>query len=127
MLLCLLARALGIIGLMFRFWNKNKMKVTDHEPNSWFLFEVDGKHLLNVSCSHSFTGYDFKMHLNDEEILSYKEKGRTYLNELARTIDFSSPISKLSTSKYKERYVCDEYSKQTLDAIEKWYKSDSHQ
>lgn len=96
------------------------MKVIDEEKSSWFLFEEDGKLLFDVNCSHSFVGYDFMMFLNEEEIALYKEKGREYLNELANAIDYSSPISKTSTSKYKERYVYEQYSEQSLDAIDVW-------
>lgn len=96
------------------------MKVIDEEKSSWFLFEEDGKLLFDVNCSHSFVGYDFMMFLNEEEIALYKEKGREYLNDLANAIDFSSPISKTSTSKYKERYVYEQYSERSLDAIDVW-------
>jgi len=96
------------------------MKVIDEERSSWFLFEEDGKLLFDVNCSHSFVGYNFMMFLNEEEVSLYKEKGREYLNELANAIDYSSPISKISTSKYKERYVYEQYSEQSLDAIDVW-------
>ena len=96
------------------------MKVIDEEKSSWFLFEEDGKLLFDVNCSYSFVGYDFMMFLNEEEIALYKEKGREYLNDLANAIDFSSPISKTSTSKYKERYIYEQYSEQSLDAIDVW-------
>lgn len=96
------------------------MKVIDEEKSSWFLFEEDGKLLFDVNCSHSFVGYDFMMFLNEQEIALYKEKGREYLNELANAVDYSSPISKTSTSKYKERYVYEQYSEQSLDAIDVW-------
>ncbi len=96
------------------------MKVIDEEKSSWFLFEEDGRLLFDVNCSHSFVGYDFMMFLNEEEVALYKEKGREYLNELANAIDYSSPISKTSTSKYKERYVYEQYSEQSLDAIDVW-------
>jgi len=79
------------------------MKVIDEERSSWFLFEEDGKLLFDVNCSHSFVGYNFMMFLNEEEVSLYKEKGREYLNELANAIDYSSPISKICPSKYKER------------------------
>ncbi|MBT3031878.1 MAG: hypothetical protein KME36_12335 [Candidatus Thiodiazotropha sp. (ex Lucina pensylvanica)] len=96
------------------------MKVIDEEKSSWFLFEEEGRLLFDVNCSHSFVGYDFMMFLNDEEIARYKEKGREYLNELVKAIDYSSPISKTSTSKYKERYIYEQYSEQSLDAIDVW-------
>ncbi|MBY5939227.1 hypothetical protein [Marinobacter nauticus] len=96
------------------------MRVIDEEKNSWFLFEEEGKLLFDVNCSHSFVGYDFMMFLNEEEIALYKEQGRGYLNELANAIDYSSPISRSSTSKYKERYVYDQYSEKSLDAIDSW-------
>jgi|SRR5690554_5283186 hypothetical protein len=96
------------------------MKVVDEAKSSWFLFEEDGRLLFDVNCSHSFVGYDFMMFLNEEEIALYKEKGRDYLNELANSIDYSSPISKSSNSKYKDRYVYDQYSERSLGAIDKW-------
>lgn len=96
------------------------MKVIDEEQSSWFLFEEGGRLLFDVNCSHSFVGYDFMMFLNEEEVALYKEKGREYLHELADSIDYSSPISKSSTSKYKDRYVYDKYSEQSLDAIDTW-------
>jgi len=96
------------------------MRVVDEEKNSWFLFEDGGKLLFDVNCSYSFVGYDFMMFFNEEEIALYNEKGRVYLNELADSIYYSSPISRSSTSKYKERYVYDQYSERSLDAIDTW-------
>jgi len=98
------------------------MIVIDEEKNSWFLFEEEGKLLFDVNCSHSFVGYDFMMFLNEDEIALYKEKGREYLNALANSIDYSCPISRSSTSKYKDRYVYDQYSEKSLDAINSWRK-----
>ena len=102
------------------------MKVIDQEKNSWYLFEEDGKLLFDVNCSHGFVGYDFMMFLNEKEIELYKNHGREYLNELANQIDYSSPISKSSNSKFKDRYIYDKFSKKSLDAIDLWHKENSN-
>ncbi len=91
------------------------MKVIDEERSSWFLFEEEGELLFDVNCSHSFVSYDFMMFLNAEEVTAYKAKGREYLNELANAINYSSPISKTSTSEYKKRYVYEQYSEHSLN------------
>ena len=102
------------------------MKVINQEKNSWFLFEEEGKLLFDVNCSHSFVSYDFMMFLDEKEVGLFRRNGREYLNELANQIDYSSPISKSSNSKYKVRYVSGEYFKKSLDAIEIWRKGNGN-
>ena len=102
------------------------MRVIAEAKNSWFLFEEEGKLLFDVNCSNSFVGYDFMMFLNDEEVAQYQKSGREYLNALANSIDYSSPISKTSSSPYKDRYVYDTYSEKSLDAIDAWRREGDH-
>ena len=59
------------------------VKVADHEPMSWFLFELEGKLYLDVNCSHSVFGFSVLFELNDAEAAAYATEGRAYLQHLA--------------------------------------------
>ena len=51
------------------------MRVIDHEPQFWFLFEDENERLiLDVNCEYSFVSYDFMMFLSDEEMSDYKKR-----------------------------------------------------
>lgn len=93
------------------------MKLLDHKENSWYFFEEGKRFILHVECSHSFVGYDFLMFLNDEEISNYQKIGRSFLEQLANEIDFSCPIAKESTSKYKGRNLDESYIQKAVDAM----------
>lgn len=112
--------ALGVIGVMLKFWKKYKMEVVDQEPHSWFLFKMGNEFLFSANCEFSFVGYDFIMFLSQNEINKFNELGHEYLNELANAINVSVPISKTSKSIYKDRNVSSEYSEKFLDAVEYW-------
>lgn len=96
------------------------MLVIDHEPQFWFLFELDERLLFDINCESSFVGYEFMMFLNDEETKQYKLAGHSYLNELAEKINYSAPIMRESRSPYKSRYVANQYSEKAVEAIKRW-------
>jgi hypothetical protein len=96
------------------------MKIIDHKPQSWFLFE-DGENLIfDVNCSYSFVGYDFLMLLNPDEVLGYRRGSKTFLNKLAEEIDYSCPIARESKSIYKSRKLDDRYVHMAAEAISRW-------
>ena len=103
----------------------HKLKLIDHERNSWYLFSEGKKFVLSSVCDFSFIGYDFIILLNDFEIEKYKELGPSYLRELSSQINSTSPISKKSTSKFKDRALTESYSKKCLDAIDRWEKKNN--
>ncbi|WP_141248864.1 hypothetical protein [Pseudomonas sp. HAR-UPW-AIA-41] len=96
------------------------MHVIDCEPKFWCLLTENEQLILNVSCEHSFVGYDFTLLLSEEETRRFKESGRSYLNELAEAINYSAPIARASTSEYKSRNSQSKYEEAILDAIELW-------
>jgi hypothetical protein len=96
------------------------MRVIDHEPHSWFLFQEGENLFLDANCSHSFFGYGWMIQLNEEEQQCFKAEGRTYLNKLAQSIQDSAPILTVSTSKYKDRDVSRDYREQTSSAVKLW-------
>lgn len=96
------------------------MKVVDHEPHSWFLFEENGMLLLDANCNHSAFGYTYMVQLSPEELVEYRKKGRSYLNNLAHDIHYSAPIVKGSKSVYIGRDVSNENSEKSLTAVRTW-------
>jgi hypothetical protein len=96
------------------------VKVLDHEPHRWFLFEESGNLLLDANCNHSFIGYDFLIQLTPGEIQEYRQRGRDYLNWLSEEIHNSAPILKVSTSIYKGRDLSSLHREAISDAIEAW-------
>ena len=102
------------------------MKVVDHEPHSWFLFEENHSLLLDVNCNHSAFGYTYMIKLSPEETIEYKALGNEYLNKLANDIQYSAPILKNSNSIHKGRDVSQKYSKKSLAAITKWRKKNNN-
>jgi hypothetical protein len=71
------------------------MRVIDHVPQWWFLFEEDGAFFLDRNYNHSFVGYDFMIQLNPEEVAQYRARGREFINWLAEDIQNSAPILKV--------------------------------
>jgi hypothetical protein len=77
------------------------MRVIGHEPQGWFLLEEDGSLFLATSCEHSFVGYDFLLQLDTEELRTYEREGRAFISHLATEIQYSAPIARGSTSRFK--------------------------
>lgn len=98
----------------------HEMKVIDTEKQFWYLLECNGKFYLDVLCNQSFAYYSFTIELNESELHHYNSEGRTYLNHLARDIQFSAPIMEKSKSQFKERNVSEQKSEQITDAIKSW-------
>ncbi|MDO6387048.1 hypothetical protein [Uliginosibacterium sp. 31-12] len=98
------------------------MRVIDYEPQFWYLLTENEQLILNVSCEHSFVGYDFTLLLSEEETKKFKEGGKPYINSLAEAINYSAPIARGSSSEYKNRNSQSKYEEFILDAIEQWQK-----
>ncbi|MBJ6118200.1 hypothetical protein JAO76_08360 [Pontibacter sp. BT310] len=64
------------------------MKVIDFEPQFWFLLQQNNSYFLDVNCSYSAFGYNRFIELNNSELVDYKEKGKLYLNDLGRDIQY---------------------------------------
>lgn len=99
------------------------MRVLDHEPHAWFLFEEDGSYFLDANCSHSAFSYCYMIELRSEEVSKYENEGRSYLSVLAYNIHYSAPIATNSKSIYKGRDVSSHYAEKTQAAIRKWRES----
>jgi len=97
--------------------SRAKMKIIDHEPQTWFLAEESGNLYLDVSCSQGAVGYSFAIELSAQELAEYKDQGRCYLNWLAEDIHNSVPGMINSGSKYKDRRIAREFSERLDDAI----------
>src|SRR4051812_13975507 len=97
-------------------WYACLMKVRDHAPQHWFLFEEAGTLYLDVNCSHSAFGYTFMVELNAEEAARYRVEGRAFLDWLAGRIQDTAPNLSVSTSPYKGRDVSGVYAEQTAHA-----------
>ena len=96
------------------------MQVLDHQPNTWFLFQVGDTLLFDAACNHSAFGYSWLIELNAEERQAYERGGRAFLDWLARDIHNGVPILKVSTSPYKARNCSVEYADETKRAVEAW-------
>lgn len=99
------------------------MRVLDHEPQSWFLLEGDGRLYLDAHCSHSFVDYDFVMALNDDELAMFGKKGRGYLQRLRDDIQYSAPGVAISTSPYKRRNLFHGVGAEVREAVKAFHQS----
>jgi hypothetical protein len=91
------------------------VQVVDHGPHEWFLFKEGNVLLLDVNCNHSAVGYGVMIQLSAEEESEYSQKGHTYLNWLARTVQDSGP-----GRGYQLRDVSAMYSKESMAAVNEW-------
>ena len=69
------------------------MRVVDHAPQAWFLFQEGESFFLNANCNHGAFGYSFPIELSEEERAQYAARGRTYLDWPARAVHESAPIT----------------------------------
>ncbi len=91
------------------------MQVVDHEPHAWFLLKEGNALLLDVNCNHGPVGYGVMIQLSAEEELEYSQKGHTYLNWLAQSVQDSGP-----GRGYQLRDVSAIYSKESMAAVNEW-------
>ncbi len=97
------------------------MIVLDDEHYRWTLLEENGQLFLDAMCSHSAVDYYFLLALNEEEILLFKKKGRSYFDSLASSIHHSAPGVRGSKSPYKPRsLVMTPERERANDAIKRW-------
>ncbi len=91
------------------------MKVVDHEPHAWFLFEQDEELFLDANCNHSAAGYSILIRLTEDETVGYVREGRSYVDSLARAVQDGGPGSRLQI-----RDVGRQHEEETSRAIEEW-------
>lgn len=91
------------------------MRVIDHHPHFWFLFQEGGSLLLDVNCDHGAVGYSVLISLNAEEESEYARSGHSFLNGLAQAVQDSGP-----GGSYQSRDVSATYAKDTLAAFREW-------
>ncbi|WP_206243899.1 hypothetical protein [Novosphingobium terrae] len=73
----------------------------DHEPQSWFLLEEEGRLFLDAACDHGAFGYSWLIELNAEEQRQFTEQSRAYIGWLAQDIHNGVPILEASQSPTK--------------------------
>ena len=97
------------------------MIVLDDEHYRWFLLEEDGQLYLDSMCSHSAVDYLFLLKMNEEEVSLFREKGRSYLDDLAYRIHYSAPGTRGSRSLYKARSLVMTPERERADeAVNEW-------
>lgn len=101
------------------------MKFLDMEPWAWMLFEHQGDLYLDANCCMSAFGYTYMIKLNQEELAKYQREGRKYLDWLAHDIHYTVPISRESTSIYRDRRVSKEIQTLAMEAAKKHRESNS--
>lgn len=79
------------------------MIVLDEEAYRWYLLEEDACLFLYAVCSHSAVDYLFLMKLDETEMAAFREKGRSYLSDLAYKIHYSAPGVQGNKSPYRTR------------------------
>ncbi|MBD8874642.1 hypothetical protein [Rhodanobacter sp. DHB23] len=96
------------------------MKVVDHEPHWWYLFEEAGNLFLDVNCSHGFLGYSYLIQLDMDESSRYREQGHGFVDQLAQAIQYTAPILQGSQSPYKDRDLSQSRRKHVMAAVAAW-------
>lgn len=98
------------------------MRVLDHAPAAWFLFEEGQRLYLDVSCNHHIVGYTVLISLDDEELGRFRSEGRPFLDELSADIQHSG-AGVLPTSPYTARDLTRTLGKDVMRAVEAWRES----
>lgn len=62
------------------------MQVIGHEPHFWFLLEAEGCHFIDVNCNLSSTGFSTMVKLNEAEEAQFRDQGRAFAEQMAKTI-----------------------------------------
>ncbi|MBC8065373.1 MAG: GNAT family N-acetyltransferase [Chlorobia bacterium] len=91
------------------------MRVVDHAPHAWFLFQKNDELFLDVNCNHSSAGYSILIRLNEEEAAQHAREGRPHLDRLAQAVQDSGPGSDL-----QRRDVGNAHRNETHHAVLKW-------
>src|ERR1041384_2579187 len=97
------------------------MIVVDEENYRWLLLTEDGQLYLDAMCSHSAVDYLFLLRMNEEEVALFRDRGRSYLDDLAYRIHYSAPGVIGNKSPYKSRTLVMTAERQRADAaISHW-------
>lgn len=96
------------------------MKVVDHAPPVWFLFEESDTLYFDAACDHGAFGYSWLIELNEDERRRFKEQGRRFLDWLAQDIHNSVPIVERSLSPYKEGNRDRGPGEKVMEAVKAW-------
>jgi len=99
------------------------MVVLDHEPHWWFLLQDSDALLLDVHCSHGPVDYDWAMALNDDELAQFHAVGRTFIDSLAKNVQWSAPGARGNSSPYLGRNLDSNMRKSISAAVTEWRES----
>ncbi|WP_420479450.1 hypothetical protein [Brevundimonas sp. FT23028] len=98
------------------------MRVLDHAPAAWFLFEEGQRLYLDVSCNHHIVGYTVLISLDDEEARRFRNEGRPFLDELSADIQQSGAVVS-PTSPYTARDLTRTLGEDAMRAVDEWRES----
>jgi hypothetical protein len=93
------------------------MRVADHEPQVWFLFEESGRYYFDARVTRSAAEWSILLQLTAQEYQEYHAIGRLYLNYLAARIQNSS-------EEYSSRDLSRELGAEVTSAVQSWRASD---
>lgn len=91
------------------------MQVVDHQPHAWFLLRENEALFLDVNCDHGAVGYSVMIELTADETSGYADRGRAFLDELARDVQDAGP-----SHGYRRRDVSADHAKAATAAIDAW-------
>lgn len=99
------------------------MKVIDHAPGAWFLYQEGEALYLGVNCSHGVAGYDALIRLEAEEAAAWRQLGHGYADDLAAEVYASDPGAVGGGSRFAARNLAfgrSEERKRATAAVEAW-------
>jgi hypothetical protein len=89
------------------------MKVTDHEPQTWFFLEDAGRYYIDARVSRSAAEWSVLVQLTSQEYREYHAIGRLYLSYLAARIHSF-------TEEYSGRDLTRELGEEVMRAVDRW-------
>ncbi|HEY0683319.1 MAG TPA: hypothetical protein VGD45_13380 [Steroidobacter sp.] len=92
------------------------MKVSDHEPHTWFLLEESGRYYIDARVTRSAAEWSILVELTPQEYREYHAIGRLYLSYLAARIhNFAD--------EYSARDLTKALGEKAMRAIQEWRTS----
>jgi hypothetical protein len=88
------------------------MQILDHGVGFWYLLEEKGTYYLDIHCSQGFASFSILIQLTDKESKGYQTGGKTFVDELASSIDCGD----------KTRHIKGEIEERANAAIYAWLR-----
>nr|WP_086939426.1 hypothetical protein [Thaumasiovibrio occultus] len=96
------------------------MEVIDEAPGLWHFLKHHGQYFLSARCDYSYATYSFAVRLTREEALNYRREGPSVIDELAKSIHYSTPGLANRQSRFDKRKLRAEYQTMIAEAIAVW-------